>query len=318
LIDEAKLGLKSYSVVAPAPVGREEASGCALTSFPLWRYLAVVDGWRHGNYVRYTIPPDKERDLVAFLNELVGRELISSFEIIPTSSPEYPLLDLDFYLKKESVPVFDWQNWIKSFDSFMGEEIVEKADYEKAEFDLIDLLILRCLELNARMSQRKIVQEIAEILKEKNHKKFIPLVSRRIRKKINPQELIKGCRAYLFPNQGSAVLFFMLHLAFSNNTSLQRFEGALEYLPYNTAYEKILGKNALFVRIIIPTYEYSNMRESLARLAQEGSLKDAHLLLGDLAHGTWDNVEIHQMFIDGTWNFSYGAAIKMLEARVRY
>jgi hypothetical protein len=32
-----------------------------------------------------------------------------------------------------------------------------------------------------------------------------------------------------------------------------------------------------------------------------------------LAHGTWDNVEIYQMFKDGAWNFSYGAAVEMLE-----
>jgi hypothetical protein len=55
------------------------------------------------------------------------------------------------------------------------------------------------------------------------------------------------------------------------------------------------------------------MRSSFTTLAQSGHLKEANLLFGDLANRTWDNVEMYQMFKDGTWNFSYGTAIEMLD-----
>jgi DNA-binding Lrp family transcriptional regulator len=314
LIDETKLGLKSYSVLASISIGKEDPSGIALTSFPLWRYLAVVDGWRLGNYIRYAIPQDKERDLTAFLDELRKRELISNYEICETNGPRYPLLDLDFYAKKQLAPTFSWENWADNLDSYVrARKQKEEESGRRAEFDLVDLIILRCLELNARTTQRRIVTEVAHALKEKDSRKFIPMVSRRIRKNITPQGLIKGCRVYLFPNQEYTVLLFMFYLEFSNITSLEKFASALSHLPYNTAYEKILGKDAMFVRLVIPSFQFAEMRKSLTSLAEKGYVKDAHMFLLDLAHGTWDNVEMHHMFKDGAWNFSYGAAVEMLE-----
>jgi len=315
LIDETKLGLKSYSVLASTSIGKEDPSGIALTSFPLWRYLAVVDGWKLGNYVRYAIPQDKERDLTTFLDELRKRELISHYEICETNSPRYPLLDIDFYAKKQPALTFSWENWAGNIDSYANATtpIDEEDSGKRAEFDLVDLMILRCLELNARTTQRRIVTEVAHALKEKDSHKFIPMVSRRIRKNINPQGLIKGYRVYLFPNQEYTVLLFMFYVEFSNRTSLEKFTSALTHLPYNTAYEKILGKDAIFVRLVIPSFQFAEMRKSLTTLAEKGYVKDAHMFMLDLAHGTWDNVEMHQMFKDGAWNFSYGAAVEMLE-----
>jgi DNA-binding Lrp family transcriptional regulator len=317
LVNEAKLGLKSYSVLASVPMAKEDASGCALTCFPLWRYLATVDGWRDGNYVRYAVPPDKERDLKAFLEELRRRTLISDFETYATSGPKYPLLDLDFYARTQRASVFDWQGWVSNFDSFPPEDPAEPEDYGRAEFDMIDLIILRCLELNARTTQRDIVARIEQTLGDKNGKKFIPMVSRRINKNINPQGLIYGYRAYLFPNQEQTAMLFLFYLDFPNDVDLRRFTGALQHLPYNASYERILEKNALFVRLVVPAFECSSMRKSIRDLAERGCIKTGHTLLGELSQGTWDNVEIHQMFKDGAWNFSYGAAIEMLEDSLR-
>ena len=315
LIDETKLGLRSYSVLASTSIGKEDLSGIALTSFPLWRYLAILDGWKLGNYVRYAIPQDKERDLTTFLEELKKRELISQYEICETNGPQYPLLDLDFYAKKQPALTFSWENWAGNIDSHANATTQrdEEESNRRAEFDLVDLIILRCLELNARTTQRRIVTEVAHTLKEKDSSKFIPMVSRRIRKNINPQGLIKGYRVYLFPNQEYTVLLFMFYLEFSNRTGLEKFTSALSHLPYNTAYEKILGKDAIFVRLVIPSFQFAEMRKSFTTLAEKGYVKNAHMFLVDLAHGTWDNVEMHQMFKDGAWNFSYGAAVEMLE-----
>jgi DNA-binding Lrp family transcriptional regulator len=316
VIDETRLGLRSFSVFASSAVDREEIAGSALTCFPLWRYLAITDGWRHGNYVRYAIPPDKERDLAAFLDELMKRDLIFDFEMVPTSGPRYPLLDLDFYVKGKAVRVFDWQKWVENYDSIAADK-TDDGEQGKAEFDLVDLVILRCLELNARISQRRIVRELSRILEERNLNRFIPLVSRRIRNRIIPQGFIGAYRTYLFPNEESTALLFILYLTFSSSLSLRRFVSLLKCLPYNNSYEEIVDKRALLVRLVLPAYEYSNMRSALARMAQNGFLEEAHLLLGDLAYGTWDNVEIYQMFRDDAWNFSYGAAVEMLEKTLK-
>jgi DNA-binding Lrp family transcriptional regulator len=313
LVDEAKLGLKSYVVMAGAPFGKQAVSSRVMTCFPLWRYLAIVDGWLHGNYVRYIIAPDKERDLKAFLDEIRKRDFITDFNIISTTGPSYPLLNLDLCVRKKAIPVFDWEKWVKDFDSFAEAKLNEPANYEKSDFDIYDLIILRCLEINARTSQRQIVREMAKILGDKDSRKFIPLISRRLRNSLISQGLIRGHRTYLFPNPEPTALFVMYHLGFSNSSNLKKFVTGLNHLPYNTSYEKVLGKDELFIRFIIPSHEFSNMRKALSSLAATGQIKDTHLLLGDLENATWDNVEIHRMFKDGTWNFSYGIAVEMLE-----
>jgi DNA-binding Lrp family transcriptional regulator len=313
LINEPKVGLKSFTVIASAQLGREKLSSRAMTCFPLWRYLAILDGWKHGNYVRYALPPDKEKDLEAFLSEIKSRDLISDFEVFPTASPNYPLLNLDFYAQKKGYPVFDTEKWIKDFDKFPEEKVDEPASYERTKIDLYDLIILRCLEINAKTNQRKIVKEIARILGKKEYSKFIPLVSRRIRETIEHNSLIRGYRVYLFPNPVPATLLLTYHLSFSRSSSQRRFVASLNYLPYNTSYEKVLHKDELFLRLIIPAHEFSNMWKSMSELAEKGHIKNESLFVGDLILKTWDNVEMYQMFKEGAWNFSYGIASEMLD-----
>ncbi len=313
LLNEPKLGLKSYAAFAQTPLGKEEVSSCAMTCFPLWRHLSILDGRKHGNYVRYVIPSDKERDLTAFLNELKNGGLIDDFDIAPTTSPTYPLLNLDFYEGSKQDKVFDWRKWVDDIDSFPEIDLTESASYDKAEFDIYDLIILRCYEINARSAQRNIVKEMVKITKEKSHQKLVSLVSRRINERIVPQNLITGYRAYLLPNPSSVSLYFMFSLYFSNSSSLKRFAAGLCQLPYHTCHEKILGKDTIFLRLVIPAYESANIQKTIADLAEKGYIKNSNLFIGDLAGAAWNNVEIYEMFKDGAWNFSYGAAINMLE-----
>ncbi|HXX87506.1 MAG TPA: winged helix-turn-helix transcriptional regulator [Candidatus Acidoferrum sp.] len=313
LVDEPKLGLKSFIVIASTTIGKEDSSSRAMTCFPLWRYLAIVDGWKRGNYVRYVIPPDKERDLNTFMNDIKQRNIIQEFQILPTTTPNYPLLNLDFYGRKEGFPLFNWDRWVEDFDAFPEEDLVEPASYEKAKLDLYDLIILRCLEINAKTNQRKIAKEIARILKEKENARLISLVSRRTRDIVEHKGLIRGYRAYLFPNSIPSTMLLMYALTFANGASLRKFLAGLNHLPYNTGYEKILKRDEVIVRFIVPAFETPNVWKSTMELAERGHLKEAHLLLGDLEHKTWDNVEIYQMFKGETWNFSYGIAADALE-----
>jgi DNA-binding Lrp family transcriptional regulator len=313
LLNEHTLGLKNFLVTASCKFGKEESSSRAMTCFPLWRYLAIVEGSVQGNYVRYLMPSEKEIDFTAFLNELVKKEIILEYNVFPTTSPEYPVLNLDFYKAGKGTPVFDWDKWVEDLDSFPEEGILEPTSYDKANFDLYDLLILRCLEINARMKLREVVKEMARILQEKNYRRLVPLVSRRLKRNIIPQKMIRGHRAYILPNMGQNLLFLIYHLHFSNDSAMRKFAGGLRLLPYGSTYQKVLQKDELFVHLAIPAYEYPRMRKAMIRLGEMECVKTTRSFLGDLANATWGNVEIHQMYKDNAWSFSYGTAMKMLE-----
>jgi len=227
------------------------------------------------------------------------------------TGPNYPLLNLDFYSKRGGTPVFNWDKWVSDFDSFPVEKISEPSNFAKAKFDLYDLIILRCLEINARRKFREIAKEIANILGEESHRRFIPLVSRRFRNIVS-ENLIRGYRVVIFPDPSSIVLFLIYHLKFTNTSNLGKFLGGLGYLPYNLSYFKVLGKDEILLHLVIPVYEYLNLRKTMSRLGELGCLKNINLLVGDLSHA-WDNVKIYGMYKDGAWSFSYGVALKMLK-----
>lgn len=316
IINEAKLGLKSYVAVANVLPQKLETGSEAMTCFPLWRYLALVDGWKRGNYVRYVVPPDREKDLKAFLDEVQKRRIILDYDIFSTTSPMYPFPNLNFYAKPKGIPIFNWDKWLKDIDLLEPEKLEEPSKYGDAVFDLYDLIILRCLEINARTKFRNIAHEIAEILGEEDHSRFVPLVTRRFHQHIIRQGLIRGYRAYVFPNPGPSVLFLIYYLKFESESCLKKFLSGLKYFPYITVYQKVLYDNALFIHLVIPVYEYSNMKQALTMLGEIGYLKDAHLLLADIVQASWDNVELYQMYKDGGWSFSYGIALDALEKKV--
>ena len=313
VIDEAKLGLKNYVVIANVSPAELETGSNAMTCFPLWRYLALVDGWKHGNYVRYLIPPDREKDLEAFLCELTTKALILDYEIFPTTNPAYPFPNLGFYAKSKKTPVFNWSKWVNDLDTYERERLEEPALYGNAIFDLYDLLILRSLQINARMRFRNIAVEIARTVGEHNYRRFISLVSRRFARHIIAQQLIRGYRAYVFPSLSSSVLFLIFRFRFRNASVMQKFISGLRNLPYITVYQKVLADYVLFIHFVIPIYEYSTMNKAFVKLAENGIIRESHLLLGDMVRGSWDNVELHQMYKNGRWSFNYEIALKALE-----
>lgn len=313
ILNETALGLKSFLVIASCGLGKEESSGRAMTCFPLWRYLATIGGDVHGNYVTYVIPPEREIDLTAFLDELVRRKIIHEFEIHSTTGPIHPLPDLDFYQSGRGTPIFDWGKWVENLDSFTEEKFQEPNNYDRADFDLNDLLILRCLEINARMRNKEIVKEMARILKLREYGRLVPLVSRRMKRNITPQQLTRGCRVYILPGTAQNLIFLIYCLSFSNGSALRKFSSGLRLLPYNTTIQKVLQKNELFIHLAIPSYEYPGWRKALAKLGEKGQIRRLRCFLGDLANATWGNVELHQMYRNNAWDFSFGIAINMLK-----
>jgi hypothetical protein len=251
---------------------------------------------------------------VIFLDELVKREIILSYEVFATASPNYPLLNLNFFQIGRGTPVFNWDKWVEDLDSFPEESLTEPAGYSRADFDIYDLIILRCLEINARMKLGDIAKEMAKILmKNEEPKNLVSLVSRRLKRRIMPQKMIRGYRPYVFPNMGQNTMFLIYHILFRSTSAMRRFAGGLTHLPYNANYQKVLRKDELFLHLAIPAYEYTRMNEAMKKLGETERMKSVRAFLGDLANATWDNVEIHQMYKDNAWDFSYGTVVRMLE-----
>ncbi|RLE80366.1 MAG: hypothetical protein DRJ51_05980 [Thermoprotei archaeon] len=309
VIDEAKLGLKSHTVLAEVPLGNEELALKALTCYPVWRYAAQVNGYIHGLYVRYAIPRNTTQDLEIFLEKLVERGIILRYHIYHTSSPHIPLFNLDFYTG--GIRRFDWSAWVDQLLEARVEELkLEPEKVEPVTFDVYDLFILRCLERNARVKFTEISREMVKLFGGSLNK-YRVLVSRRMKERI--PSIIRGYEVYISPVLPELALFLILLIEFTEEEPLAKYVTGLSKIPFYSAVYKAIGENKIFHHIVLPAYEYSGFINALETLAKKGALKSLKILISDLqGKKTWRNTALYQAY-DKDWKFSYGILINALE-----
>lgn len=308
IIDEEKLGLECFDVLARTSFGKQDEAEKVLTPIPIWRFLATLDGpGGHTCLVRYTIPKGMRKDLEAYLEELVKRGFIKSFEVFKTGTAEYPHPNLDFY--SEGAKRFIWPDLADEIPDLEPKKI-EGSDSREIKFDFRDLFLLSQLELNAREKFIRIAEKMEEIIGVKK-KNLLPWISERYRELIK-EGVIKGYRAVIFPKEVDQYLLLVSDLEFDSKSSMGRFISSLEEVPHRMRYEIVSGTNRLFFLILLPVYEFGDFRNFLSRLSSLGILTDANLYIGSLDRD-WDNVQLYKAYKDGKWEFSYELALKALE-----
>ncbi len=137
------------------------------------------------------------------------RRLIRSYEVACTTDTYWLIPNIEFYASGGQ-PSFDWVGWAQELDKLQEVDLREPEAYGGIKFDIYDLIVIRCLELDARMEFTDIDKEMARLLKVEGYKRLISLASRRFNDSIIPQGIIRGYRAYLVPGVDVSLLFLLL------------------------------------------------------------------------------------------------------------
>ena len=313
VLDEVLLGLVNYAVLAtvkPGLVyedkkGRAVNAGTFMTCYPVWRLLEDVRGGAtHGFFVLYSIPPGKENDLKMFLDKLNNMGCIERLdEFCKVTRSHFSLPSLELYrnivkaVSKGDPVLFDWSKWTDDFDNAREASSIEGIPPKrKISLSHEDIVLLFQLENDLR---KKFV-DIARSLGEPSAK-----TAKRYRNIIR-QNLVKSCRVELYPIDPRTSSHFFLKLTLSDDVVLRKLVSHLNEMPYPVTYQKVIGKNVLFLHTMVPTYEYldfCNTFEIWGR--RHGVVRDLRLYTCSY-YSKFDNVLVYEAFSreENKWMFS--------------
>lgn len=322
IANEELLGLVNYAVIATVKPGLayENKEGTAvnagtfMTCYPVWRMLEEVRGGStHGYFVQYSIPSGKENDLKLFLDHLIKVGCITQVDDFCRTTPSCfntPSMDLLLEIRKATAQghrvSFDWEAWADGFDKAQTATLPKEETSEGARitFDYKDLLVLFRLESNLR---EKFV-DIARLVSEPSSK-----VAGRYKRILN-SHLISGCRLEVNPVDPLSAVHLVLKMEFMNTILLRQFASRLNEMPYPAAYQKVIGKNIVFLHTMIPSYEYFDFCSTLEMLNRKrGTLRDVDLWVSSF-YGRFDNIMLYKAFsnVENKWMFSKDMMLKAL------
>jgi DNA-binding Lrp family transcriptional regulator len=330
VINERLLGLTNYMVmvtvrpglvyVKSKPSEHETLDAeTFLTCYPVWRLVEEVHGGSvHGFCVVYSIPSEKENDLKSFLEELKNIGCISRIDefckVTPShyNIPRQDLLQLIRSAITRGEPIsFNWENWVGLFDKGRETILIEDTPRNRPLLNYEDLLVLFHLEGNLR---EKFV-DIAKKVGEPSGK-----IAKRY-KEILRDQLITRCRVEIYPvDPATASLHLTMKISFSNGSALRRFVANLDEIPYSAICQKPIGKDVLFLHVIIPSYEYVDFHNTFEALNRRlGIIRNVDLYASTY-YSKFDNIALYDAFSKegNTWAFSKDTIVQALHRLIDY
>ena len=324
VINETLLGLTNYMVmvtvrpglvyVKSKPKKHEKLDAeTFLTCYPVWRLAEEIHGGSvHGFCVVYSIPSEKENSLKSFLEELKNIECISGVDefckVTPThyNIPRQDLLQLIRKAITRGEPIsFNWENWVGLFDKGREAVLIEDTPRNRPPLEYEDLLLLFHLEGNLR-------EKFVDVAKEAGEP------SGKIAKRygeILKHHLIDRCRVEIYPvDPVAASIHLTMKIDFSNGTALRRFVANLDEIPYSAICQKEIGKDVLFLHVIIPSYEYVDFHNTFEALNRRlGIIRNVDLYVSTY-YSKFDNIALYEAFSEeeNTWAFSEDTIIQAL------
>lgn len=305
------LGLKKAVVLAEATPGNEDLLFRCLKVNSFYVYLTRCYGMFEGCLAIYTIPVDHYAEIFKFVDEIQKLGVAKNFEI---------LLSTCFHTVNETAKWFDWDSdkWTFRWDQWLKEVPLEqttlpytlvdpKTFLNKA--DQLDLLILQELEVDARISLRK----IAKIWKTSPQR-----IRYHYQRHIIGRDLIEKYQITIrpFDKVGSIMLWFIFK--FGSAEKMAKFASSLLDKPFVTGLGKILNENALVTHIYLPMSEFRNFVETLSQLSRDGWLQSYRYVIQDRRKGKWSRETIpFEDYKDGRWIYDHNKHVKDLRRLVK-
>ena len=298
LLNDATLNLDTYFVFAVPFLGRMDLAEMALTPIPLWRYTSICMS-KEGSYiiVRYSVPRDKHDILEAYLQFLRKENVIKQYNISKVQRFEFPLINLDVYIKKTT---FKWKTLINRILE-PGTGDINSYSVNRLDFSEKDLFILSQLELDARTKFTVLSERLSNLLNVRRN--FKPWISKRYKEYLE-KGVIKNFRPTIVPFPPYKYIMLILTLQFNHEYDLERFIKALNYVPYHVSCYILEEAPTCIMIILMPSDQIPSLHDFLLELAKKNVLSGFSFYLGNPEKSN-NNVGLYQAFKNGEWLFSY-------------
>lgn len=289
------MGLKKAIIFVEATPGFEDALLDCLRVHDYWLLLSRIYGPYEGCAGIWTIPLHNAEEFEAHLMNLVELGVARSYEINWSTCFEGVPVQMEWFDTVSESWQFKWDEWINEVETIKGElpyTLVEPRDWP-IKVDLVDLLIIKELEIDGRRTLTDIAKNIGVSLEK---------VKYHFREHVSKLGLIEGYQVEIYraPAMVSESLFFKFE--FDSHEKMKKFALSIHDKPFPFFLGKILGENALMTQMYLPNWEFRRFIAALSKIIKKGLLRDYHYVLQDKFQ-TWRETIPYQYFENNKWKY---------------
>jgi len=302
------LGLKKAVVFAEAVPGCEELLFDCLKTNDFWIYVSRCYGMNEGCVGVYTIPKDHCVDFQEFLNQLKEYGVVRDAKIFWSTCFQCVHSKCNWFNEHSKTWFFPWDKWIEEI-STQGTKLpytlIDPQDFPVMG-DEIDVFILKELEKNPVVSLR----DLGNMLRISPQ-----LVRYHYKKHILERGLLESFEVLTFHFDPAASDTLLFILEFDSKEKLARFALSLLDKSFVGTLGKVLGKNALIVRIYLPRNEFREFIEILSRLIRADLLERYSYVILDIRKTSRQTIS-YEYFKDGLWTYDHNKHVQKLRELV--
>jgi DNA-binding Lrp family transcriptional regulator len=297
------LGLRKAVVFAEAVPGYENVLFDALKINDFWIFLSRCYGMFEGCVGIFAVPNESRSQFEYFIGELGRIGLARRTQIFWSTCFHSVHSKCKWFNRETKTWNFDWDDWIKEIRNEDASLLYTLVDPEAfpVKADEIDLLILKELEKDARISFKRLGEKLG----------ISPqLVSYHYHNHLLRRGLFKNFEVGVFHfGKDSELSFFIF--SFDKGEKLAKFASSLLDKPFVKALSKILGKNELYGYLYFPISEFRRFLDVLSKLVRCGFLRSYQYVIQDLTNSSRATIPF-QCFKNGKWIYSHERYMKIL------
>jgi DNA-binding Lrp family transcriptional regulator len=301
-VQHATLGLRKAIVLAEAIPGYEATLLEALKINDFWISVSRCYGMFDGCVGIFAIPFESCDLFEHFVDEVKRVSLARNTQIFWSDYFHSVHLRSNWFDQKTENWNFNWEEWIKETKKANpSPSLLEPVSFH-VQADKIDILILKELEKDARISFKRLAEKIG--------------ISPQLTRYHYYGHVIRG--GFLkdfevgFLHFGENSLFSFFIFSFDKLEKLEKFASSLKDKPFAKALGKISDKNQLYGYLYLPKSEFRNFLDALSELVRSGFLETYEYAIQDLANSSRATIPF-QCFKDGKWIYEHERYIHILQ-----
>jgi len=258
----SKIGLARAMVLARPFPGKELLVRDALRIPGYWLRIIRCTGEPNGYYSLHGIPVDHQQDFRLYLDQLVNRSVIKDYQLFWLGESFSPLANFEYYDPKERSWRFEWKDWAHAIESGKTPDGRKVPSITGSGFDKKDLIILKELSLDARVTLADLSKQLGMTLPATKYR-FDRLVK---------EGYVADYVIMVLPFIPEVSDLCDIRLDFTSENYAKNAERVLSKTPLVLTITPIIGLHSLAVRIYLPRQETTNLMSFLSSLAREGVL----------------------------------------------
>lgn len=299
-VNYANLGLRRAVVFAQAVPGYEDALYDALKINDFWVFVSRCYGMFEGCVGIFAVPFEKCGLFESFISEFERVKLAEKIQIFWVNQLSSVQSRCKWFNEDKRSWVFSWGEWIEEIKEAKTLHMPKLA-FSTGKVDKIDVLILKELEKDARISFKKLSGKIGVSPQ---------LVCYHYHNHVVRGGLLKNFEV-AFLHFGDCSDFFFFIFSFDDLKKLETFCFSLMDKPFVKAFGKIADSNQLYGYFYLPRSEFRGFLAVLSKLVKSGFLKRYEYVIQDLTNSSRATIPF-QCFVDGVWVYDHERYMNIL------